>query len=443
MGKLYKRGDTWYADYFDRDGNRRQKSTRTGDKRVAQQRLRDLELATTDRGTDAEEGEPFHAALDYFTGVVCASKPKATRESYEQKARHLARWLGDIPITALTREHVERYIAQRVKDEHAHPHTVHKELVVLRGTLKARSRGVEIVPKFEHAYEPRRTYLTPEQFRALCDHLVQPLPPRASEEARAASDLRRAKRVFYCVLIAFASPRRGELEALDWQRDVSIARNMIRIPKGKTVSREVAIADELRPWLIAFGERAHWRGRLVEPWKSVVRDLGWACKRAGVPRVTPNDLRRTFASWLVQGHVSLFVVATLLGHSSTTMVEKVYGKLDAATLAGAVARLPSFSAAPAALHAGREDRALDGDCNAGVTPSAAALGKQGSAGNSIATASITNSVENSVDSTGSEVPRDGVEPPTRGFSGLSAAALRAVVTDGERRASPKRLKIVR
>jgi WD40 repeat protein len=35
MGKLYKRGDAWYADYFDRNGTRQRQSTRTSDIKVA------------------------------------------------------------------------------------------------------------------------------------------------------------------------------------------------------------------------------------------------------------------------------------------------------------------------------------------------------------------------------------------------------------------------
>src|SRR5262245_6391245 len=109
MGKLYKRGDVWYADFVDRNHRRRQVSTRTGDVKVARARLRDLELSTTDSGPHATE--PLADALDYFTDVTCAGKAPPTIESYQQKARHVARLIGATPVDNLTRENVERYIA--------------------------------------------------------------------------------------------------------------------------------------------------------------------------------------------------------------------------------------------------------------------------------------------------------------------------------------------
>ena len=48
MGNLNKRGDTYYADFVDRNGRRVQRSLRTCDVKVAKARLRDLEFATTD-----------------------------------------------------------------------------------------------------------------------------------------------------------------------------------------------------------------------------------------------------------------------------------------------------------------------------------------------------------------------------------------------------------
>lgn len=60
--------------------------------------------------------------------------------------------------------------------------------------------------------------------------------------------------------------------------------------------------------------------------------------------VSPNDLRRTFASWLVQNGVPLHAVAKLLGHSSTRMVERGYAKLSQKNMDDAIAVPPAFGA---------------------------------------------------------------------------------------------------
>ncbi len=396
MGKLYKRNGTFYADYIDRSGKRCRVSTRTGDPHVARQRLRDLELATTDRATHSTETVAH--ALSYFVDIACAAKPAATIESYRQKAGHIHRLLGTILLDVLDREAVERYIATRL-DEGAHRHSVHKELVVLRGAIssaydrKRTATSSSVVPKFRTGYVPRTTYLTPDQFMALVEHLVPPEYPKATEATKRARIERRNRRALYCLLIALASPRVGEVEAMQWEH-VDLARDVLRVPKGKTISRVVAIHPVLRPWLEALNRGT---GPIVEPWPNVRRDLPRACARAGVPRCTPNDLRRTFASWLVQAGTSLLVVSRLLGHSSTRMVDLVYGQLDEATLAAAIQRLP-------------------GGCAAGVTREVPTRGTGGAGGTSARPVSIVNSVEESAISSTSVVPRDGVEPPTRGFS---------------------------
>jgi integrase len=312
MGRIYKRAGRWYANFYGRTGVRHRESLDTKDIQVARARLRGLELATTDRGPD--QTEDLSTVLDYFTDVTCAGRSPGTVRCYRQKARHLGRLLGARRIGSLTREDVERYVSTRL-GEGAHQHSVHKELVVLRGALgsaKARGRfrgSMDIVPKFSSGYVPRTTYLTPPQFAAMIDALVPPLPRTAQPgtlEKRAARLMDRAR---YCMLIAYASPRRGELEAL--RRDhIDLVRGMIAIPKGKTVGRPVAIAPPLRPWLEELPP-----GPVVRPWRNICRDMPRACERAGVPRCTPNDLRRTFASWLIQAGESNRIVADLLGHS--------------------------------------------------------------------------------------------------------------------------------
>lgn len=396
MGKLYKRGGTYYADYFDRAGRRVRCSCRTADVQVARQRLRDLELATTDRG--AHSTETVDGAICYFVDVVCAAKPATTIGSYRQKACHVSRLLGGTLLDALTREAIERYIAARLA-EGAHRHTVHKELVVLRGALESAaergktSTGGSVVPKFRAGYTPRTTYLTPDQFMRLADHIVPPLPLLASGRTRAQHEARRRSRLLYCLLIALASPRHGELEALRWEH-VDLARGVLLVPKGKTIGRAVAIHPVLRPWLEAMHAGS---GPVIERWGNVRRDLPRACERAGVPRVTANDLRRTFASWLVQAGTSLLVVSRLLGHSSTRMVDLVYGQLDEATLAAAIQRLP-------------------GGCDAGVPHMVPRDGATGTGGTGARPMAISNSVEAARTSTENLVPSPGIEPGTRGFS---------------------------
>ena len=68
-------------------------------------------------------------------------------------------------------------------------------------------------------------------------------------------------------------------------------------------------------------------GRVVAAWSNV-RRLACVCTRAKIDRISCNDLRRTYASWLKQRGVDSLVVARLLGHTSTRMVDAVYGQLD-------------------------------------------------------------------------------------------------------------------
>jgi hypothetical protein len=99
--------------------------------------------------------------------------------------------------------------------------------------------------------------------------------------------------------------------------------------------------------------------------------------------VTPNDLRRTFATWLKQNDVDSAVVAAMMGHASTAMVDRVYGKLDEASYRRAIAKLPG----------GQASRQVTQDpaCNAGVTSIARKRGEHGIDGTQTADAEIADS----------------------------------------------------
>jgi len=80
------------------------------------------------------------------------------------------------------------------------------------------------------------------------------------------------------------------------------------------------------------------KGSLFTPWRNARRDLAEACERAGIERCSPNDLRRTFASWQVEAGVPLFPIAQAMSHKDTRMLERVYGRQAPDKLAALMTR---------------------------------------------------------------------------------------------------------
>jgi integrase len=209
--------------------------------------------------------------------------------------------------------------------------TVQKELSVLsRALTLAKARGLflgnprALIPRFRVRSVPRDRWLTQKELRALLNALPK-------------------KRRPWVLLSVLTGAGKSEVEAIDWS-GVDLVRGWVLIPGTKRASRHrrVPISPTLRRLLVGF--RAKQRvGRVVVPWGNVRRDLQAACREAGVlPEITTHDLRRTFASWLAQRGVGLKTIANLLGHSSTRMVDRVYGHLSDATYQAAVKKLPAL-----------------------------------------------------------------------------------------------------
>lgn len=294
-------------------------------------------------------------AIDHVIGLM-HDKAEGTREMYRQKGRRIISTLGDPYVHEIDRDRVSGYIAKRLSDDPAHgcakPHTVQKELIAIRRALReAHERGVlatmPSLPRFSPKYQPRKTWLTVDQFERLCDELDP-------------------KRRLWACLAALAGGSASEVESAEWatvEPDVAVQTTVPGMPmvlgrmflagtKRETRQRWVPLSPSLRWRLLAVPESDR-SGTIVEPWGNVRRDLHAAVARANrkrpadtpeMPKVSPNDLRRTFASWLVQNGAPPLVVATLMGHSSTRMVEKVYGRLSAQNLADAIAVMPVVGA---------------------------------------------------------------------------------------------------
>ena len=346
MGRIYQRyeGGPYYGYWTDIKGKHHRRALSTRDAAVARSRLRQFELVPTER--TARPSHSLRQAIANLLDVVERGNAGPTWGAYRQKGENLIDVLGDVDVADLTRDGFLQYVKQR-KIEGAADGTVHKELVVARRALaEARDRGLwtgdprTVVPSIKVRYEPRRRWLTPPQASALLDELE-------------------VGRRLWAALATWAGLCLGEIERLRWEH-VSLKpekigkvrfAGRIHVPGTKRASRQrvVPIPLVLAKMLKQAAKGRNPNDAVVHRWPNVRRDLAAAVVRANaktkkklpaMPRVSPNDLRRTFASWLKQRGIDSFTVGKLLGHSSSKMVELVYGQLDDATFARAIAALP-------------------------------------------------------------------------------------------------------
>lgn len=324
--KLYKRGNVWWA----RVGGKRV-STGARDRRAAELSARNLERRAADPTYRAASETTLGEALRRWLGDRrVAGRSDATLAYYRGKAGPLVRLLGsETPLARLTREAVRGYVAAR-EAEGAKPHTVHKELGALRSCLRwARAEGLwagepaALLPSgYSPRYAPRRAYLTPDQAWALVYHLE---PERGAHVA----------------WLVGTACRWGESVRAE-RGDVDQHAKTVRVRGTKTAcsAATVPIVSVAEPFVRWALERAPGGevGRLFAPWGNRLRDLARACERAGVPTVTPNDLRRSLPSWCRQAGAPLDLVADVLRHTDATMARRVYGVPDPVATGAAIDR---------------------------------------------------------------------------------------------------------
>ncbi len=208
-------------------------------------------------------------------------------------------------------------------------HTISMELGMLTAALRRLKKHglyagepLELWPDAlsEAIYTPRDRWLTETEYRAL---LLALSPHRRR----------------YVQLYVLTGLRFSELYQCERRGDsLFVTQTKGNAKVGETKVREVPLCDDARAILDAHPlPWVQWqKGRMGD-------DLKRACARAGIARVSANDLRRTFVSWLANAGVPELTVIRLVGHTSSTMVRRVYAQLAPATLAEAVARLPRIS----------------------------------------------------------------------------------------------------
>lgn len=284
--------------------------------------------------------------LDQWLEEVAPTLAPRTLAIYTSELAHLRPHLGRLRLSQLTPAHVKRAMRAIVGSvvEFGRKGEGGKQTAVLTARA-ANAARVVLHNALAHAVSEG---LIP--YNPAAKELVKPLK-HAPEEIRvwSAEEVQaftRATAAGACALHAFfytaltTGLRVGELGALEW-KDVQGTRLVVRrtlggdgtkTPAGRRVvplpSDTVSVLAAHRLALATEGVESG----LVFPTVNgtpVTRQLArtslirWA-QRAGVPVLTPHELRHTFASMMIAAGVDPATLARLLGHTSAAFTLRTY-----------------------------------------------------------------------------------------------------------------------
>lgn len=256
--------------------------------------------------------------IAYKTG----ERSKGTLHMYRVKLGHVLRIFGaESPIGSITPGTIDAYLARR-REEGAKNNTIARELSCLRQMLRLAKR--------DGVYEPDIAEVMPVGFSAKYKPVTRTLA--LADVPKLLAALRNdQERAWVCLAISLGADV-GDVERAT-VADYDPIRGVMMVHGTKNISRaaEVPVLEHVRP-LFEFA-----LPHLPVSWPRASKGVGEACKRAGLPHLSPKDLRRSAASWLVaagadQGHVGRF-----LRHKSDTMVRLVYGQMRPEELGALIA----------------------------------------------------------------------------------------------------------
>jgi site-specific recombinase XerD len=279
---------------------------------------------------------------DYRAWLVGQGRRPRGVQSYTGEVRRFLAWLGERPMLSdLTRGRITRYRDARAAERAAA--TIHAELCVIRSFCRflVERELLASDPTSGIAFPTPRPPAPRPVSRELLRTMLEAIevPRLTGEHAHTWARNRLGVLVFL-----YTGMRLSEVAALRW-RDVELERGTIVVRDGKNgKSRAVPIHPRLAVELGAVAGRAPDHavipgpgGRAMHP-KSVAEICTrWLAAR-GV-RLTPHQLRHTFATEMLRAGAKLPDIQHALGHASLETTQ-MYLLVDAEHLRQAVELLP-------------------------------------------------------------------------------------------------------
>jgi len=327
--KKTRGGSIYFVDFY-YQGKRYRKSTRTGDKKLAELFLKDIEvrIAKNQFGFDNPENSNIRLSefIEKYQKYSAATKAKNTFLLDGHSLRVLKEFIGDIYLKNITYKMVEDFKLRRI--EQVKSASVNLELRHLKAAFEmARKWGYISSNPFRDVKQIKiksnnlPKFLTRDQVKKLLDVI----PEGNFKEL--------------IQLYLYTGCRRNEALELTWD-DIDLENGKIFIKETKSgKSRIVPINSELNKILNSMDSGAEKLFTYNADY--VNRKFKKYLKKAGIKdwqALSIHNLRHTFASHLVMSGTDLYTVSKLLGHSSIA-VTQIYAHLAPDYLKVSVERL--------------------------------------------------------------------------------------------------------
>jgi hypothetical protein len=354
-----KRGRYWYGFTRVNGVSSREQSTGCADRIAAEKVVDEWERDAADPDRAAQRRETLDSALNSMLKncrELSDARPpklaKATVTHYEGKARVVKTVFASLvpPVTLLQQvDHptLSAYITAR-RALGTSEHTIGKELTVIRMTVqRARANKLftlhweDLLPGgFSSGYEPDLTFLRPEPLSMLLAELLPDHAARAAWMVGTSGEWSASVRALRADVNALNVHVRGSKRetrdrivplVMGWQRElVDFALEHGQGKDGYLFSGFDPAAFTHALYRACGALEARRRATAA-----VVTFLGWGADLApapaaeAIPRVSSNDLRRTFGMWMRAQGVAVSEIGLMMGHRDSRMVERVYARIPA------------------------------------------------------------------------------------------------------------------